>query len=584
MDLVINFKHLLVQPLLGFFASVSGTADVDVITKDSVYTAMGLSAAVVFEEFDFDNFLASTLVNDIHQTGDQYKILRRRIAILIGQWVTIRISVSNRPLVYQIFQYMLNSQDQTNDQVVRVTAARQFKHVVDDFSFASEDFIPFAESFLSRLLGLIQEVEHMEAKMAILETIRIIAVRTDTDINPFADQIVSLLPKLWDDSGEEHLMKQAILTLLSTLTASMKADSQRYHPLVLPLIHKAVNDPEMQVYLLEESLDLWSASLAQATAPVSSDIVSLAESAFPLLEIGSDNLRPVLNIIESYILLAPESMLADGTRLRLLSYMSSLLGVTKRELAGLVTSIVENLILAAETLGGSNGVKVVVKDLFESGYTEKIMEGLHDAWSAHQTTGPATRYPKLDDVVETDYFTILARIALADPEIFVQLCSSVGSIDHVWSWLSSEWFKHFDSMANIDRKKLSCLALTRLLELTPPMTSLVLSKLQDYFAMWTTVVSEMQEGREDGGDNLIWLDGDSDDNPYETSEDVRKRVQSAADPVHKTHTFSFVKEKLENAVKSVGGEDSFMNEWAINVDKDVLVGFQALSNPAVEMR
>ena len=121
--------------------------------------------------------------------------------------------------------------------------------------------------------------------------------------------------------------------------------------------------------------------------------------------------------------------------------------------------------------------------------------GLHDAWSANQTVGPDRKYPKADDVVRTDYFTILARIAIADPSVFVTVMSSFGTLSDVWGWLSTEWFRHFDSMANIDRQKLSCLALTRLLELQPPMTPLVLEKLQDYFAMWTQVIGEMLSGK-----------------------------------------------------------------------------------------
>jgi hypothetical protein len=47
MDLVVNFKDLLVEPLLSFFQSVAGTDQSSVATKDAVYTAMGLSAPVV---------------------------------------------------------------------------------------------------------------------------------------------------------------------------------------------------------------------------------------------------------------------------------------------------------------------------------------------------------------------------------------------------------------------------------------------------------------------------------------------------------------------------------------------------------
>jgi hypothetical protein len=575
MDLVINFKHLLVQPLLSFFQSVAGESQSTVVTKDAVYTAMGLSAPVVFQSFDFDAFLTSTLVNDVQQTGPGYKVLRRRIAILIGQWVTVKISEANRPLVYQIFQHLLKTEDETNDHVVRVTAARQFKLVVDDFTFQAEPFLPYAPDILGRMMALIQEVENTETKMAVLDTIRMIAVRLEQHIVPFADHIVSILPGLWEASGDEHLLKQAILTLLSTLVAAMKDQAQRYHSLILPLIQRAVEPgSEMQVYLMEEALDLWSTILAQAPSPASPDVLALAESAFPLLEIGSDNLRIVLNILESYILIAPEAMLGDSIRLRILSYMTNLLGVKKRELAGLVTTIVENMIRAAESLGGSQGVTQIAKDLLESGYTEKIFGGLRDAWEAHQTFGPDRRYPKLDDVVETDYFTILARIALADPSVFLTMLSSVGNANEVWSWLSTEWFRHFDSMANIDRQKLSCLALTRLLELPPPVTPIILEKLQDYFAMWTTVISEMIAGREDGGDNLVWTSNE--ENEFEDPEGVRKRLLAATDPVHTSHTFEFVKERLRGVVQIVGGEEEFQVNYVVNVDKDVLAGFQGL--------
>jgi hypothetical protein len=232
------------------------------------------------------------------------------------------------------------------------------------------------------------------------------------------------------------------------------------------------------------------------------------------------------------------------------------------------------MIRAAESLGGTNGVTQIAKDLHECGYTEKIFEGLRDAWEAHQTVGPDRKYPKLDDVVETDYFTVLGRLALADPTVFVTIMSSIGNVNEVWSWLSTEWFRHLDSMANIDRQKLSCLALTRFLELPPPMTQIILERLQDYFAMWTGVISEMLSGRDDAGDNLIWLP--SDGNGFEGPEDVRRRLNGISDPVHTIHTFDFVKERLAQVVTVCGGEEAFQRDWAVNVDKDVLEGFQKL--------
>jgi hypothetical protein len=103
---------------------------------------------------------------------------------------------------------------------------------------------------------------------------------------------------------------------------------------------------------------------------------------------------------------------------------------------------------------------------------------------------------------------------------------------------------------------------------------MILDKLQDYFAMWTTVINEMISGRDDGGDNLIWETNEG--NEFEGPEDVRKRLQDGSDPVHTIHTFNFVKQRLGALVSMVGGEEEFQKNWLVNIDKDVLDGFQNL--------
>ena len=58
---------------------------------------------------------------------------------------------------------------------------------------------------------------------------------------------MSLLPPLWEQSGDENLMKQAILTILTRLINSMKDDSQRYHSMILPLINRAVEPGSVSI-------------------------------------------------------------------------------------------------------------------------------------------------------------------------------------------------------------------------------------------------------------------------------------------------------------------------------------------------
>lgn len=236
------------------------------------------------------------------------------------------------------------------------------------------------------------------------------------------------------------------------------------------------------------------------------------------------------------------------------------------------TICVEYIIRAAVELGGSEGVSVIIQDMVEIGFMNKILANLHDAWEAHQTSGPNRKISKLNTVTEGDYLAILGRLALAEPSRFVQMLANFGGLEQVWSWLSVEWFTHLASMDDIERQKLSLLGLTRLLELPSPMQELVLGSLQDFFNLWTNTIAELQDGIANGTDTLIW--GPLEATEYDTPKTVAEQEFLAKDPVHTVHGFEFVRIRLQDIMNRVGGEGAFNEQWAVNVDKDVLSRFQ----------
>ena len=156
----------------------------DILLKDSIYAAIGLAAPVLDQHLDFATFLDSTLVSEvqIQGAGSYVNILRRRIALLLGQWTPIKEGL-NRPLIYQIFQFLLDKDDKTNDIVVRVTAGRQLKSVIDPWEFTAEDFMPFAPTLLGRMMALIEEVDLPETKLSLLSTISVIVVKMEHDVS-----------------------------------------------------------------------------------------------------------------------------------------------------------------------------------------------------------------------------------------------------------------------------------------------------------------------------------------------------------------------------------------------------------------
>nr|KMM70088.1 KapH [Coccidioides posadasii RMSCC 3488] len=595
LDLIVHFKDSLVPKLLNVFYSYATPQNHDILLKDSLYSAIGLAAACLEKTLDFNAFLISTLIPEVQIQQPGYYILRRRTAILLGQWVPVKPSELDRDSIYRIFQHLLNKDDPTNDQVVRITAGRQLKAVLDPYEFTAEGFLPFAPPILQSLMNLIQEVSLPETKMALLETVRVAVVKLEDHISPYADQIVTLLPSLWDQSGEEHLMKQAILTLLSSIIHSMKQESVRYHPLVLPLIQKSIEPgSESLVYLLEESLDLWYAVLAQTPSPAGSQILSLFPSLFPVFEIGTESVRQALEITESYILLAPREFLDGQVRFRLLTALESFLGPNVRPRIGLVPYLASALIRIGETSpeAKEQTYTLIAESFVSSSFLRTLLAGLNDAHEASFSTGPNKKYSPIDGVAETDHFSVLARLALANPGVFmsaVRAATYPVPEEQTLKWILEEWFFHFDGIGDIATKKLHTLALTHLLSINGPSSpppAYLLNNLQSYLSIWTDVITELADDGDNmggqAGDYLVNFNSSSTYNPEgkyqenEPPETTRRRVWTLADPIHQINIRDYVTEHLRALVEVCGGIDRFREEWLVNVDKEVVNEFAKL--------
>ncbi|KAI0015220.1 armadillo-type protein [Xylariomycetidae sp. FL0641] len=579
LDLLTYYKPLLLQPLLAYFATIQNP-NTDVVAREAVYTAMGLSAPVVQEEFDFDSVVQSSIIADVQRADPICRILRRRIAIVLSQWVPVKISNEARPVVYEIMRRFLDPQDPNNDIVVRITAAREFKPIIDEFGFDGEMFLPYAADVLTQLINLLRAVDNDEPRLAVLETTRSLIDRMEVHVSHFGDMIMSALPGIWELAGDlNFLMKQSVLAIIQSLVVSMKSESQRYQSFILPLLAEAMQDnSDVHLYLMEDALDLWSNVLLQSTSPLSPDLLSFSRVAIKSLADQTENAFFFLSIVGSYIILAPEAMLADDMRKPLFHALSTNLDSKHRERVSLLTKYTEALIRLSHELSGAAGLQVVVQDMVETGFLQKIFESIHDAYEAHQTTGPKMRHPRVNSLTLADYFTILSRIAVLEPALFTELLARLGPLEQVWAWLSAEWFAIFDTMADLFRLKVNLLALTRLFEVPQPMRDLALTKLQDYFSMWTSVLVQILSD-EVPGDDALCAPSDLSEQEWETPKDVREKALWASDPVKTVQSLTFVKQTLHNVVQNVGGEQAFQEHWACNVDGNILAGFQALGKP-----
>lgn len=145
--------------------------------------AVGLAASVLYDKLDFNGYLEQSLLLDVSIQEPSYNILRRRIAILLGEWTPVITEKINRKVVYQIFRLILNPEDPTNDQVVRITAGMQLKEVIEPFEFEIGEFLEDAPSIIQSLIQILGQTNTPEVKLGLLETLRTVTSKMESHVS-----------------------------------------------------------------------------------------------------------------------------------------------------------------------------------------------------------------------------------------------------------------------------------------------------------------------------------------------------------------------------------------------------------------
>jgi hypothetical protein len=351
------------------------------------------------------------------------------------------------------------------------------------------------------------------------------------------------------------------------------------------------------VYLLDEALDLWHAIIQATPSPASPEIISLLPSLFPILEEATDSTPQAIQTLESYVFLAPQEVLGDRFRLQILVILESLLKSTTKQRLGVIPRLVDLMLRGAETVdGGSEATYgVISRSLLDSSFLASLLEGLYSAHEASQTSGPHRKTSPVVGVVETDYYSVLARLAMASPAIFASSVAAAtnSSEEQALTWILTEWFSHYDNIGSINQKKLNALALTQLLglpgtpldpSLPPSPPAYILAHLQSYLSMWTDLITELADGGTDpNADYLVCWNAPAEpatampeSTEAKSPEVVRRRDWQSGDAIHRYTIRDFVRHRLQEVIVACGGAQRFQDEWLVNVDTEVVSAFGAL--------
>lgn len=104
-----------------------------------------------------------------------YRIIRRRIAWLVGNWVGEDLPQETRTKIYALLIHLLGRNEST-DTAIRLTAARSLAKC-DTWDFDQESFVPFLPAAIEELVSLLGEVTLADSQMRLNGTLGVVIDR-----------------------------------------------------------------------------------------------------------------------------------------------------------------------------------------------------------------------------------------------------------------------------------------------------------------------------------------------------------------------------------------------------------------------
>ncbi|PVD19589.1 hypothetical protein C0Q70_20079 [Pomacea canaliculata] len=550
-----EFRLSLTPVLLGLVQANQGPCDPDdmeaVLKKDAVYNAVGLASFDLFDEIDYDSWFTSHLLRELQIKHPSYRVIRKRVVWLMGQWVGVKMSVSLRPALYEAILSLLHKDE---DLAVRLEAAHTLK---TDILLHTEQLLPYMDTLFSLLFNLLKEVRECDTKMHVLHVLSFVIERVGPGIRPYTAALVQYLPMLWQESTEHNMLRCAILTTLIHLVQGYGPESTQLYDFILPVIDISTDVKQDQhVYLLEDGLELWHTTLLNAPSS-SPDLLKLFNNMPPLLQLGTENLRLCLKIMQSYILLGSRDFMQLYSNV-MTSTLANLMTDLRTEGMMMVLRVMELVLKAFPTEG---------PHVFMSMLPSILQSVLED--EEHESC-----------MLLAMHLALFARILLQNQEVLWSVIQHVSLKAGIDSWLLlgqllDVWTDRMDIITQPERRKICGLALASLLTFN---NSVITDRFGAIVNSIVQVLHDVCRGDESGGqaDCLVISDTDSyskEETDEDTPHDRRKRQLWRQDPVHTVSLQEYLVSQM-NQCQQLHGQVNFTRLMG-QVDSEVILQLKA---------
>lgn len=442
-DLITYFPDIMVPFVMNKISNglMQNDSINNILTKDAILCTFQLSSTALAKNVNFDQllldvFIPEGLKNDLAEN----KILKRRICLIINEWVGVQCSASSRISIYRLLLDFLKPENSYNDVVVKLAAVQSLRFIIEDWDFQKQDFKPFLNEFVKSLVNLLSNLRLTESKLYIFKTLSVLIERS----NPMIDEesLNDIVLVVRDSmASTEPIIKSALLRLLKSLTITLNEESPRTYSLALPLIEVSCTESSDLFSLLsEDGFDLWLSVLQYAPQSQlnNPDLLNMFNMIANGLMNSTEILPTIISIMRSYALFAP-SIYTSNVSLELFRILAGYLPNMRDDAFSIFIAFMDIILLE-----NSNN-DVFVNIILESGLVNAMIGyALDDDKSV---------------VLVNKIFLLLSRLAKSSPETFMNILThlSIG-VDT----LVNVWLTHFNNNGNPRNKKCNLLGLISL--------------------------------------------------------------------------------------------------------------------------
>eukprot|EP00027_Filamoeba_sp_ATCC50430_P004390 CAMPEP_0168548608 /NCGR_PEP_ID=MMETSP0413-20121227/4657_1 /TAXON_ID=136452 /ORGANISM="Filamoeba nolandi, Strain NC-AS-23-1" /LENGTH=782 /DNA_ID=CAMNT_0008578933 /DNA_START=822 /DNA_END=3170 /DNA_ORIENTATION=+ len=519
-----------------------------ILLKDACYLAIGLGYYDLYDYVNFEAWFSSDLIKELQSPDPNNKIIVRRIIWLIGSWVG-KVPKEFRKGLYGLLINLYTAY--SSDVVVALTIANTLKSLIDDVDFYVEPFQEYLDSTIGLLFQLLGKVEECDTKLQVLSVISIIVYQLEDKIVPYAMKLVECFQRLWNEALTEayNLLKQSIVRTLTNLVqnalpfgsipdSSGNATVTALLGFVVPLIEHSTNvQSGDSVYLLEDGLALWLATLSQL-GQLNDPMLRLFKNVPPLMQMSYENSQTIMKIIEEYIILGNVNFLKLFVN-DVVSVFASVVGNVKDRVVLWTLKPMETFI----RLFPQEGLQCM----------ESLMQKILSRILTHQDS----------DLEEAHYLMLFARILSVQPDLLLQFFDKLGQPQLLNQFLEV-WLDKTDSMPQMRMTKLSAIALLNLLASKRP-------EALNYFGLIINLaVSVIQDTRKQSAD---WFDESYDEE--DPKKNSVKEMLYKRDVINTVNVQTYLLQKLQEC-SMVNGQAVF-NQLMQTVDPSVMKQLQTIT-------